>query len=238
MALRRTLAQLTTRVRQHLDEVAAGGFWSAEHVTAAINAAKDRVYLEVRKASQDYFVVTRASTDGSLTILGETYAASSFAIAPGTRDYTLPPDLVELRAIECITADHEQTRWSWRDASDPQFRSALGNVTPTLPSGFLYTLIGERTLRIAPLSDTALDLRLTYVAVLPDLEATSDTLEMPYPLHRAVEEYAAADCLMADRAPESAAFEARGNATVARFLGAHQRQSTDPQFVTGYLEDF
>lgn len=236
MALRRSLTQLVEKIRQNVDESASGGFWSAANVTNALNAAKDRVAEEVRKASQDYFVVTRSSTDGTLTILGEAYPASSFAIAANTRDYTLPPDFAEMREIEVITDGQEWVRFSWRDASDPQFRAALGIVPSQMPGGFLYTILGERTLRLAPLSNTALDLRLTYVAIVPDLVAGTDTLEMPYPLHRAVEEYATADLLMMDRAEESAAWEARGNSTVARFLGANARQSTDPQYVQGYLE--
>lgn len=237
MALRRTLAQLVAKTRQNLDEVSPS-FWTPDNVTAAINRAKDRVWTEVRKAQQDFFAVTRSSTDGTLTILGETYPASSFAIAPSVRDYTLPPDCVELREIECLTTGWEQVRFSKRTLADPQFRTALSRITPEQPGGFLYAVLGERTMRVVPLSDMALDLRLTYIAVVPDLVATTDLLEMPYALHGAVEEYATADCLMGDRAPESAAWEARGNSSIARFLGANERATTEPEYVIGYLEDY
>lgn len=235
MALRRSLALLRGKVRQNLDE-ASPGFWTEANIVDAINAAKDRVWQEVRKASQSYFVTVRSSTDGALTILGEAYAASSFAIAASTRDYTLPPDFAEMQAIECITAGQEHVRFQYRPLTDPQFRSLLAQTTAQQPSGFLYTIFGERTLRLAPLSDTALELRLTYVAIVPDLAVDADTLELPYPLARAVEEYATADCLMEDRAPEAAAWEARGNSTIARFLGSNDRATSEPQFATGYLE--
>ena len=232
----RTLLQIRTKVRQNLDE-AAPGFWTEANVTDAINAAKDRVWAEVRKAGLDYFVVTRSSTDGALTILGESYAAGSFAIAASTRDYLLPPDFAEMRAIECISSGHEHVRFTARPLSDPQFRGALALTQAMAPAGFLYTIVADRTLRVAPLCDQVLDLRLSYVALLPDLAANTDTTGLPYATDRAVEEYATADCLMADRAPEAAAWEARGNATVARFLGSTQRMTTEPEFAVGYLED-
>jgi hypothetical protein len=181
-------------------------------------------------------VLSRASTDGSLTILGEVYPAANFALAASTRDYTLPPDFVEMQAIEVITAGQEHVRFQYRPLTDPQFRASLAQTTAQAPAGFLYSLLGERTLRVTPLSDTALDLRITYVAIVADLVDGTDVLGLPYPMYRAVEEYATADCLMQDRAPEGAAWEARGNSTIARFLGSNDRGTTEPQFATGYLE--
>ena len=237
MAHRKTLTQLRAALRVNLDEPTSG-FWTDANLNLLINRAKDRCYSEVRKAAQEYFIVTRSSTDGALTILGESYTASSFAIVASTRDYTLPPDFAEMVTIECITSGQEHQRFAFRPATDPQFRGVLAQTTAVTPAGFLYTILGERTLRIAPMSDTALDLRLTYIFVVADLSADADTLEMPYPLYMAVEEYAAGQALMMDRAPEAAAWEARGNSTVARFLGSNVRQSTEPEYVVGFLEDW
>jgi hypothetical protein len=237
MALRKTLSALRTAVRDNLDE-ASPGFYTNAALNSWINRAKDRCFSEVRKAAQDFFVTTRSSTDGSLTILGESYSASSFAIAASTRDYTLPPDFIEMVAIEVITTGQEHLRFTFRPTTDPQFRALLAQTTAEQPNGFLYTIFGERTMRIAPMTDTALDLRLSYVYVVPDLSSDSDTLDMPYPLYQAVEEYATAYALMSDRAPEAAAHEARGNSTVARFLATATRQSTEPVYVQGYLEDY
>lgn len=235
MARRRTLLQMRTKVRQNLDEIAPG-FWTNANLNESINSGKDRCWSEIRKLEEDYFDVTRSSSDGSQTILGETYDCASFAIASGVRDYTLPPDYAEMKTIECITVGQEHLRFTYRLSTDPQFRAALARTTPEDPNGFLYTIIGDATWRIAPPSNTALAIRLTYVAIVADLEADSDTLALPWPMHRAVEEYATADALMGDRAPESAAFEARGNSSVARFLGSNKRASTDPQFAVGYME--
>ena len=101
-----------------------------------------------------------------------------------------------------------------------------------------YTLLGERTWRIAPLSDATLEWAITYVALVPDLTSNPSTLEMPHPLYMAVEQYATAEALMKDHSPDAAAWEAKGNATLALFLGANERQATDTAHVAGYLEDW
>ena len=237
MALRKTWTEMLTSIRANLDE-ASPGFWTDAGLLRMANRQKDRVWSEVRRAQQDYFTVTRTSLDGALTTLGTSYAATGFQIVASTRDYTLPPDLAQLVTIEVITSGFEHLRFSFRPATDPQFRQALTLTDAMEPEGFLYTLLGERTMRITPPSNRTLDLRLTYVAIVPDLTVGADTLEMPHPLYRAVEEYTCAQALMADRAPEAAAWEARGNATVASFLGSNDRQSTDPEFVAGYLENW
>jgi len=61
---------------------------------------------------------------------------------------------------------------------------------------------------------------------------------MPHPLYMAVEQYATAEGLMKDHSPDAAAWEAKGNATIALFLGANERQETDTPVVTSYLEDW
>lgn len=237
MALRKTRAELRTAVRDNLDETSSG-FWTDDQLNRMLNRAKDRVWMEVRKVKDDFFDITRSSTDGALTILGEAYNASSFALAVGTRDYTLPPDVAEVALIEVITTSYEDVRFIKRALSHPDMRSALALREPTSPGLIYFALLGERTLRIAPMVDVALDIRLTYTAVVPDLASEGDTLEMPHPLYKAVEEYATASALKMDRDPNAAAWEATGNASLATFFGAHARQTQDPEFVTPYLGDW
>lgn len=239
MALRKTLGELRAALRDNLDEQTPGFFTDAM-LTRFLNRAKDRVWTEVRKADQDYFALTRTSLDGpALTILGQSYDAGSFQIRPGVRDYTLPPDLADLRDIRCLTSGFEDTPFVWMAATDPRFRVGLALPDPVAPGGgFGYTLLGERTLRLRTLSDTTLDLQITYVAILPDLADASDTLEMPHGLSRAVEEYAAAAALKSDRDPNAAAWEASGNSTVAAFLATAGRDGTGVTHVAGYLEDW
>ena len=235
MALRRTLLEMVTAVRSNLDEISPS-FWTTADIPQYLNRAKDKCWLEVRKADLGYFEQTRDSLDGVVSILGESYDCTSFRIVPGVRDFTLPPDFATLVSNRCVTSGFEWLRLSYRRHSDPDFRAALEETQARTP--IYYTLLGERTWRIAPLSDATYDFGLTYVYVVPDLTSNPSTLEMPHPLYMAVEQYATAEALMKDHSPDAAAWEAKGNATIALFLGTTARETTDTPVVTGYLEDF
>ncbi len=234
MALRKTLLEMVTAIRTNLDEVSPS-FWAAADIPQFLNRAKDRVWSEVRKTRQDYFEVTRDSLDSPLTILGETYDPASFRLVAGVRDYTLPPDFQEMMSNRCVTSGFEWLRLHYRRHTDSDFRRALENTSDQIPR--LYTLIGERTLRVAPLPDATYNWALTYVFIVPDLTSNTSTLEMPHPLYMAVEQYATAEALMKDHSPDAAAWEAKGNATMALFLGANERQETDVRTVAGLFED-
>ena len=237
MPLRKTLSDLRTAVRDNLDEATAS-FWSNAQLHRFVNRAKDRPWVEVRKLKEDYFAVQRTSDSGDLTILGTTYAASSFQIAAGTRNYTLPPDFSEMKLIEVTTADYEDVRFLYRDLADPVHRTVREVTDQQTPDLFYFDIIGERTFTIAPLSNTALDLRLTYVPVLPDLSADTDELEMPHPLYMAVEAFATASAQIMDRDQTAAIWENVGRERVAAAIGAHARQTQDPEFVQSALSDY
>ena len=234
-ALHKTLTLLRSSVRRYLDESTAS-FWTNAALTEYLNEAKDRVWAEVKALKDDYFMVTRSSTDGSLTILTDTYAASSFAIVAGTTTYTMPPDLSEMKLIEVITSGYESVRFFYRDLAHPDMRAAMEITTNTPPTGFYFDLIGERTMRIAPKSDTALDLRISYTQIFADLSADADELTMPHPLYLAVIHYATASAMLQEGNPNSAVHEARARQIIANVFGAHSRQTQDMEIATGYME--
>ncbi|HZH39650.1 MAG TPA: hypothetical protein VFD85_01495 [Gemmatimonadales bacterium] len=233
-APRKTRAQLETAIRTNLDEISPS-FWATQDIPQYINRAKDRVAMEVRKVKGDYLEVTRTSLDGAVTILGEAYDTANFRTVPGTTDYTLPPDFQEMVSIRCRTAGYEWLRLASRRQAQPDFQAAQETTAPQTPR--YYTLLGERTLRVEPLSDVTLDWELTYVAVVPDLTAPDSTLDLPHPLYMAVESYATGLALLKDHSQDAAAWEAAGNATMALFFGSTDRQSTDVEYVRAYLED-
>ena len=74
MAHHKSRSDLRTSVRFNVDETTAS-FWSNARIDNCLERAVDRVWTELRKLDGDYFMTTRTSTDGSLTILGETYDA-------------------------------------------------------------------------------------------------------------------------------------------------------------------
>lgn len=223
--------------RDVLDESSAS-FWTDAQLLRYLNRAKDRVWSRIRELKDDYFDVVRSSTDGALTILGESYAASSFKIVAGTTDYVLPPDFVEMRLIEVITSGYEWVPFTFKRLNDPAFRSYRTLTDNLGPSEFLFTLFKEPpAMSVVPKSDTALDLRLTYVQMIPDLASDTDRLALPHPLYLAVVDYATALALKQDRSADAAAYEASGDKIVAEAFGASDRQSQDVQTAAGYLEE-
>ncbi len=237
-APRKTLSELRTAVRDYIDEPTAS-FWSNAQLNRFINRAKDRVWTEVRKLKADYFNLSRTSLDGAaVTILGETYDTSGFRIVAGTLTYSLPPDHIEMKAIEVITSGLEYITFEHCDMADRAFRALRAETQQYLPETFLFDIVGERTLILAQRSDTTLNLRIHYTPIIGDLSADADTLEMPHALYAAVEEFATAAALKMDRDANSATWEQTGNASIARALGASSRQNQDPEFVQDYLDEW
>jgi hypothetical protein len=196
---RRTLTQMLAAVRVNLDEATAA-FWTDANLFSVLTRAAHAVATEVRKLRADYFLRPMASTDVSETIYGETYAPSALAIVAGTTTYTLPPDLVELKMIECITSGYEDVTFVHKDLAHPGFRSVRAAATASQsPSVLYFDVTGERTLILTPPSDIALNLRIWYVssavivatttgASLLDFATGTDQLIMPFPGYMAVEQ--------------------------------------------------
>jgi len=135
-APRKTVADLLLAVRQNLDE-REEAFWLDTELIARLDDAQHMVWSRVKALKSDYFDVQRSSTDGSVTILGEAYDTAGFAIAASTTSYTLPPDMDELKLIECITSGYEAVTFAFADMTSAAFRSLLATVDAQEPSGFL-----------------------------------------------------------------------------------------------------
>jgi hypothetical protein len=236
-APRKTVAQLLLDVRTNLDENTAS-FWTDTQLISYIDQAQHVVWTEVKKLKgDDYFDIERNSTDGTVTILTENYDCASFAIAASTTNYTLPPDVAEVKLIDCITSGYEHVRFVFKDRAHPDFRAARQIVETLDPSvGFYCDLMGERTLVIAPKSNRALDLRLSYMPILGTLTATTDTLQVPHALWLAVLDIATKRAQMKDRDSSFIMWEEEAQATIARFFGSNARQTSDPMIVQGLFE--
>jgi hypothetical protein len=180
--------------------------------------------------------VERTSLDGSVTILGEAYTTSSFALVANTTRYTLPPDVAEVKNLECITSGYEAVLFTFRDQTDPQFQALRQWADAVEPTGFLVDLTGERTMVIAPKPNRALDLRLTYVPILDNLTTGTDTLQLPHPLWLAVTDLATWRAQQMDSNPMAGAWQQTARQTVSQWIGSHARQVQDPEFVSGTFE--
>ncbi len=207
--------------------------------------------MEVRRVRDDYLTISRTSADGSLTIYGATYAASGLGITVGGATFTLPPDCLEIRLVECITSGYEGVRFQvGMSISDPDVQAAryLSNQPGTNlePTGFYISWRGGATADLSPLSSVALALRWEYVSstciettagvAIRAFTTDSDELTLPHPCYLAVEEVATARAQMQDQDPMFSAWTGWAQASVAKFIGSSTRQSMDVQHVRGVFE--
>lgn len=229
MAQAKTRAELLAAVRSNLDE-ASSSFWTDAELYNFLIRAKDKTWMEVTKLQENFFTRTLASTDGSVTILGSSYATSGLAITAGGGTLALPPDFASLKALDVITSGYEYVQFYKRDLADPDFRALRADTSQRVPNAFLFDIYGLTTLLFRPLSSVALDTRLYYVYRPADMSGSVD-LDMPDPLYMAVEEYATTRAMLKDRDDTAAVWQQMGNATVLNCLSAITRQIQDPVFV-------
>jgi len=236
MALRKTLGDLRLSVRDNLDE-AVPAMWMESQLTRYLNRAIARVWNETRKLRDDFFLIARTSLDGTVTILGESYDCAGFRLVAGTREYTLPQDLTELKTLECITSGQEGVGFRALDLAKPEFRSLRTLPDAQPPSELVFDVVGERQLVLAVSPTITLDLRIWYVPILAPLVDEGDTLQMPHPLDLVVIDYATAFAMKQDRDPSAAAFEASGRSILTEFFGASRRQGQDNEYVESFMAD-
>jgi len=235
-APRKTVAQLLAPCRVNLDE-RTSAFWEDSALIGFLDQAQHICWMEVKKLKgDDYFDIERNSTDGVVTILGESYDCAGFAIAASTTNYTLPPDVAEVKLIECLTSNYEHVTFTFKDRTRPEFRALRAQTEAQDPTAFLCDQMGERTLIVVPKVNQALDVRLSYMPILDTLEEETDTLQMPHPLWLAVLDIATKRAQIKDRDSSFVMWEREAQATIARFMASNARQTSDPEYVESQFE--
>lgn len=165
--------QIARKALFEVDAIRSGGtlsgLWTAEEYTDAVNTAVDSAYRVFRSAGADLVTKRMTSTDSAVDFISESYAPSSLRTVIDTSTYTLPPDFVHVVNILPTTSGFDGV--SFRPANTTQKYFMEQQVIPVadlsaVGSGgsqiFFYTIIGARTLLIAPAPKDAFDVRLTY----------------------------------------------------------------------------
>lgn len=166
-------------VRFDIEEVSPG-IWSNEALLGWLNEAITKVATALRAVREDHLVTRMTSSDAATTINGQTYNPSSLQIVSGTTEYTLPPDLVEIRVLEPLDdADKDDgIRFIARDIASPDYRD-LARTTDTsdLDTAFFFDLTGLQTLRIAPEPARTINTELLYIRYRQNY-TISDTVDL------------------------------------------------------------
>ena len=142
-------------------------FTTTTELVGWANSGNELLERELRLVNEGWFARTITSATASTKILGIDYAGSSFAFANGSLTYTLPPDFIRVISIRFTTTGRETDRLEYRHYNDPEFQEALRtNDTYQMTRGarFFYSIIGERTLTVAPDPNVTLAVTIDYVS--------------------------------------------------------------------------
>ena len=219
-----------------------GGYanaFNSDELMSFINEGMHEVWKELKSLRRNYFVVTTQATDSALS----TYLA---ALSTSTREFTLPEDLREIRAIAVSSpAGYEWVEFTRKDISSPEFLAAQRDATAGGSAAsqgldeYLYDIINERTLVFAQFPQAAFVLAIRYVYALPELTLGVALDGIISPWHFKILDWAAKKAVLAKH-NETMTDEWRDEwraATLSIASGASQRDTATPQVVVGFMED-
>ena len=148
----------------------ASSFVVNAELVSWVNDGNRRLESVLHATNADYGVrVMNSETDTTAErIWGISYTPStSLRIAVDTTTYTLPADFKKMKSIRVVTDSYETVDILPRDVSTRDFQEALraSNTTSfTAGSTMFYDIIGDRTLRLVPAVNAAMDIEIAYVA--------------------------------------------------------------------------
>ena len=165
------LAQITRQAQYQAGLIkqagTAGSFVSSYELDAWANRGNDILERTLRSIREDWFVKKMTSTDTTAQFLqGVSYTPTALSLTTSAIEYTLPPDLMSIKAIRCVTANYEETKFRLRDRSSGRFgyEHRTESTDTVSPPGeeITVTVYGARTLLLARYLDTALDIEILY----------------------------------------------------------------------------
>lgn len=229
------VADLLTSVKNDL-----GGYAnsvSQDQLLEKLNRGKDEVCSIIKTLRDDYFVTSSQSTSSN--------AAHYFGpMATNTREYTLPSDCTEIRAIEVSNVGYEETIFSYRDISHPEFQAtrkaatAAGVSSGINNSTYLYTIVGKSTFMLADYPEAAFTPTLWYIFTVPDFAADDSLTEILFPFTKHISDWAVKRLMLAKQDPQQyTLWQQEWRNSVITLLGeVGDRSTTNATFVQDYLE--
>jgi len=169
------------RARQGVDAILPGGYassqWTDEDVLDLVNEAYEGMLREFRLTHRKWGLITMNTDTAVFTRDGETYnPATSLVLGSNTTTLQLPPDFAELirllctsnRSVRFVPSEHETDHWIDMEQSGI---SDSGDALTGSPAGlvFYYDILGNRTLKVTPMSGTTYDLELDYMPMYQPL---------------------------------------------------------------------
>lgn len=166
------LFQIVRQARFEIDALrtgnAASGMWSDEEAISAANVAMDKCARLLRLSGSELLTKTLESTAASTDYTSQIYDPGSLTILPNTTQYTLPPDFVRILALRATTVGFEGVKFHPSTFNNKTFMSQQSINADELPSAnnsdqeFWYTIMGSRTMVIAPTPKDTIEVELVY----------------------------------------------------------------------------
>lgn len=157
-----------------------------------------------------------------------------------TKDYALPPDFHQLRAIEVDTSGYTGVRFIKSNIDHPDFIWDKAKENQQFGSEANYDIIGTNpgTFRLSLLPPAAITLILTYCYKPTEWTALSGTQpdEFPVSTHGLIADWAVKRGLLGIGDKRMADFDLEWEERVKRYLGIYRRDNTESHVVRGFLE--
>ena len=253
------MQDLINEVRSYLDEPfnPATNFFSNSELVKWLNRGFQEVYQTVREAHENWFLRTISSDGAKLAIAGEVYDPASLQLTQGATEVPLPPDFVELRSFiakELGSVDFpvrgpvfefvNMSSLAYRDAR--RLLPDNGGTGAQLSGGYMCDVVWRESGAYITFSPTIAvsenrDVILDYVRGIPPIKS-GDALEttgFTEPMLSAVIAYAVREARTkeGDERHLTLANSLWDSKRTVALRGAGPRQSLDPEYVQGFLED-
>lgn len=172
-----SISDMTTLVRDNLDEAAAG-YWSDAEIQRKIVRRYRELWSRIISIRDDWF---KSSAPATVTLVA------------GTLKYALAADFFRVATMRTTTSGKEFVQWVWMSCKDPRFvEGQRADVNYADPGVIYYDIEGVTNIVVSPTPRAALVASMEYYT-LPTTPAA--TFGLPDPILRYVEAGATADCL-------------------------------------------
>jgi hypothetical protein len=201
-----------------------------------INEGKNELWAYLKGVRQDYF----GRSSQSATSTNDDYFP---ALSTAVREYDLPKECREIKAIECTTDGYEGMKFAHRDMSSPEWQDSRTASNENSGSADDYThtiywdIFGEQ-LVFASYPPAALAITLRYIRALPDIELNEPIESFLFPYFGKLKTYGAMRGTLGVR--DFQGFqewrEQWRQSLLSAVSGASSRQIVEARYAEGFME--
>jgi hypothetical protein len=208
--------------------------FTVDQLLSFSNDGVGEVWSVIRSLDLDYFAASSQDT----TATDDDFFLD---LTTSTREYELPKNCRELRAIEVLTVGFEDKQFQFRRFDDPEFQearrfsTAAGSGSGSCLAIYFYTVFGTRML-LAQYPETTLKAKLWYIKALDDIDIDS-VPEILHPFNKKIVDFAVKKAILSTQNLEMAlGWKTEWMDSVKTLaMSVGSRSSTNATFSVDYL---